>query len=412
MRNGLSSIENAIKSLQQGGMVILVDDEGRENEGDLVAAAEHATPEVINFMSTYARGLICLPLTSADFRRLALPLMTQNNRSRHHTAFGVSIEAADGIDTGISAADRARTIQVAINSHSGPSDIVMPGHMFPLQAKDGGVLVRPGHTEGSIDLARLAGCKPAAVICEIMNPDGTMARLPDLKAFAKQHHLPIVSIRDLIRYRLRNEHLVDLEAQAQLPINQAGEFTIQTFKSNFLITDSIALIKQNSSISSQPCLVRMHSECVTGDLFASLRCDCGNQLKQSLSLIGKQGGILLYLRQEGRGIGLVNKIKAYALQEKGLDTVEANQELGFEADQRDYGLAAQMLKAMGIRKVRLLTNNPRKVFGLLDYGIDVCERLPLETSPHDNNIHYLKTKKEKLGHWLQLKDLNCSFANS
>lgn len=407
MRNGLSSIEVAIKALQQGGMIILVDDEGRENEGDLVIAAEHVTTNAINFMCQNARGLVCLPLAPADFRRLGLSLMTQHNRSRHNTAFGVSIEAAYGIDTGISAADRAHTVRVAIDAHSGPNDIVMPGHMFPLQAVEGGVLVRPGHTEGSVDLARLAGCKPAAVICEIMNVDGTMARLPDLRAFAQQYHLPIVSIRDLIRYRLRNEHLVDLDSQARLPLQGLGEFTIQTFRSQHLLADSIVLIKQ-PVIPQQPCLVRLHSECLTGDLLGSLRCDCGHQLQLALHQIAKKGGMLLYLRQEGRGIGLVNKIKAYALQDLGMDTVEANQHLGFAIDQRDYGLAAQMLRAMGIRQVCLLTNNPRKVSGLLDYGIEVIERVPLETEPNHNNIRYLQTKREKMGHLLELTDDVCA----
>lgn len=407
MRNGLSTIEVAIKALQQGGMVILVDDEGRENEGDLVIAAEHITPTAINFMCLYARGLICLTLTTADFRRLGLSLMTQHNRSRHNTAFGLSIEAAQGIDTGISATDRAHTIRVAIDTHSGPNDILTPGHMFPLQAVDGGVLVRAGHTEGSIDLARLAGCKPAAVICEIMNNDGTMARLPDLRAFAHQHQLPIVSIRDLIAYRLRHEHLVDLDAQASLPLQGLGELTIQTFRSQYLRADSIALIKQPIQ-PRQPTLVRLHSECLTGDLFGSLRCDCGHQLHLALKQLAQKGGILLYLRQEGRGIGLTNKIKAYALQDSGMDTVEANQHLGFAADQRDYGLAAQMLRSMGIRQVRLLTNNPRKVSGLFDYGVEVIERVPLEAEPNLNNIRYLQTKREKLGHLLALTDEVCA----
>lgn len=409
MRTGLSSIEVAIKALQQGGMIILVDDEGRENEGDLVIAAEHITPAAINFMCQHARGLICLPMASADFRRLGLSLMTQHNRSRHNTAFGVSIEAAHGIDTGISAADRAHTIKVAIDAHSGPNDIVTPGHMFPLQAVDGGVLVRPGHTEGSVDLARLAGCKPAAVICEIMNMDGSMARMPDLRAFAQQHQLPIISIRDLIRYRLRHENLVDLDAQARLPLQGLGEFTIQTFRSQYLVADSIALIKQPIT-QQQPNLVRLHSECLTGDLLGSLRCDCGHQLQLALNQIAKHGGVLLYLRQEGRGIGLANKIKAYALQDLGMDTVEANQYLGFAPDQRDYGLAAQMLRAMNIRQVRLLTNNPRKVSGLLDYDIGVIERVPLEIPPNLNNIRYLKTKREKLGHLLELTEDVCAYS--
>lgn len=397
--NPLASIETALNDLRQGRMIILVDSEDRENEGDLVVAAEHATPEAINFMCQYARGTVCFPMLEADFTRLHIPMMTVYNRPKNQAAFGVSIEAAHGVTTGISAHDRARTVQVAIDPNSGPESIVMPGHTFPIKAQTGGVLVRPGHTEGSTDLARLAGCKPAAVICEIMNADGTMSRLPDLIAFGKQHHLNIVSIADLVRYRLSHENLAALGTNVPLLTGQWGAFRMQTFHNPFNTDESFALLKEPLK-TEQPCLVRVHSQCLTGDVFGSLRCDCGKQLSASLAQIAEQGGILLYLSQEGRGIGLLNKIKAYALQDQGLDTVEANHHLGFSADERDYGWAAQMLKALGITQVRLLTNNPHKVTGFEGYGIRVNERVPLEINPTEDNWKYLRAKREKLGHLL------------
>lgn len=396
-----ASIETALSELRQGRMIILVDSEDRENEGDLVIAAEHVTPAAINFMCQHARGLVCLPMTEADFNRLQIPMMASHNRSRYHTAFGVSFEAAFGVSTGISAYDRAKTIQVAIDPQSGPHDIVMPGHVFPLKAKDGGVLARAGHTEGTVDLARLAGCHPAAVLCEIMNADGSMARLPDLIQFAEQHQLALVSIADLVHYRMRVEPVIELSANVPLPTRRWGELRLQTFHNRITGDESFAIIKPPQD-RNKPCLVRLHSQCLTGDIFGSERCDCGDQLTMSLNKIAETGGILLYLRQEGRGIGLLNKIKAYALQDQGLDTVEANHHLGFAADERDYGWAAQMLQALGVSQIRLLTNNPHKVVSLQEYGIAVSERVPLTASPSTNNIRYLRTKREKLGHLLEV----------
>ncbi len=399
----LSSIEQAITQLQQGNMIILVDDEHRENEGDLIIAAEHISADAINFMTHYGRGLICCPMMTEDFDRLGIPLMVQQNRSRNKTAFGVSIGASCGITTGISAADRAHTIKVAIAPNSTQKDIVMPGHVFPLRACAKGVLERPGHTEGSIDLMRLAGLCPAAVLCEIMNHDGSMARLPDLLVFAKKHQLPIVSIQDLVAYRLRYDTLLEEVSSSYLPVHNIGKFHIHTFRHLINGSEQIVLIGQPLDVT-KPVLVRLHSECLTGDVFGSSRCDCGYQLHRALSYIADQGGVLLYLRQEGRGIGLSNKIKAYALQDQGYDTVEANHRLGFSADERDYGIAVQMLRALNINRLRLLTNNPDKLAKLQRYGLDVVERVPLEIQPTADNIRYLRTKREKLGHWLHLQE--------
>jgi len=395
------SIEAAIRDIRNGKMVILVDDEDRENEGDLTMAAEFATPEAVNFMARFGRGLICLTLTGESCDKLGLPMMVSHNTSSFGTGFTVSIEASTGVTTGISAADRARTIQVAIAEDSTPSDLSRPGHIFPLRAKDGGVLVRTGQTEGSVDLARLAGLKPAGVICEIMNDDGSMARLPQLKRFALEHGIKICTVADLVAYRLSHETLVRRTAQTVLPTSH-GEFRIISYANDVDGCEHIALV--NGTIDSdQPVLVRVHSECLTGDVFGSLRCDCGKQLEQAMEIIGSHGsGIILYLRQEGRGIGLVNKLKAYALQDCGKDTVEANEALGFKADLRDYGIGAQILRDLGIRKIKLLTNNPSKIIGLQGHGLEIVERLPLETVTTATNISYLRTKQKKMGHLLQM----------
>jgi len=395
----LSTIPVALQALQQGKMIIVVDDEQRENEGDLVMAAEFVTAEAINFMSQQGRGLICMPMTADHFTRLQIPMMAQTNKSHQQTPFGVSFGAAAGISTGISARDRARTIQVAADPASEAADIVMPGHVFPLRASPHGVLSRDGHTEATVDLMRLAGLQPAGVICEIMNADGSMARLPQLVEFAQQHDLIIISIVDLIAYRMQFEMLVNELSTARLPVREFGLFTIKTFVSVVDGVEHVALIRPCVN-SSNPPLVRLHSECLTGDVFGSLRCDCGEQLQRSLALIAEQGGIVLYLRQEGRGIGLANKIKAYALQDEGLDTVEANHRLGFAADARDYGYAAQILKLLGVSACRLITNNPAKMLGLHRYGLQVLERVALQSTPHAENRDYLTTKREKLGHLL------------
>ncbi len=396
----ISRIEAALNEIKAGRMVILVDDEDRENEGDLVMAAEKVTPEAINFMAKYGRGLICLALTEerADF--LNLPPMVSDNTSQYETAFTVSIEARRGVTTGISAADRAHTILTAIDDHCGAHDLVRPGHIFPLRARKGGVLVRTGQTEGSVDLARLAGLKPAGVICEIMNDDGTMARLPELKKFAEEHNLMIISIADIIEYRMRTESLVHKAARAHLP-TRYGDFEIIVYENQLDNLEHLALVKGDLS-GDEPVLVRVHSECFTGDTLGSLRCDCADQLHTAMQRIEEEGrGAILYMRQEGRGIGLVNKLRAYSLQEHGRDTVEANEELGFKPDLRDYGIGAQMLVDLGIKKIRLLTNNPTKIVGLQGYDIEIVERVPLECQPNENNFNYLKTKKEKMGHLLE-----------
>jgi len=394
-------IEDVIDDVRNGKMVIMVDDEDRENEGDVVIAAEKTTPEAINFMARYACGLICLSLTEERVRALRLPLMVRDNTSHYHTAFTVSIEAAEGVTTGISAYDRARTVLTAIDDDAGPEDLVRPGHIFPLMARDGGVLVRVGHTEASVDLARLAGLKPAGVICEVMNEDGTMARLPDLEAFASRHGLRIGTIADLIKYKMRNQTLVRKVTEAKLPTKYGGEFKLIAYDNDLDDKEHLAFVKGDIG-PDDAVLVRVHSECLTGDVFGSMRCDCGDQLRTAMAMIEQEGkGVLLYMRQEGRGIGLVNKIKAYRLQDEGKDTVEANEALGFSPDLRDYGIGAQILHDLGVHKMRLITNNPRKIKGLEGYGLSVVERVPLEMCPTEDNIHYLRTKREKLGHILE-----------
>lgn len=397
------NIDEALKTLQQGKMIILVDDENRENEGDLVIAAEFASPDAINFMSRFARGLICLPMHESFINQLNLPMMVQNNQSPFKTAFTVSIEAANGVSTGISAADRAHTIKVAINSDSTSKDIISPGHVFPLKAHSLGVLAREGQTEGSVDLMKLAGLKEAAVICEIINDDGTMSRRAQLEIFAQEHNIPIVTIKDIINYRIKNEQLIKSVATSRIPLKKYGEFEMTVYQHWLDNAEHFALIKPPVIKNKIP-LVRVHSECVTGDIFGSCKCDCGTQLNESMSLIAKEGGVLIYLRQEGRGIGLANKLKAYALQEQGLDTVEANIELGLPVDGRDYAVAYQILKDLGIEVLQLLTNNPKKVSALEELGITVSNRIGLPIITTNENREYLKTKKEKLGHLLVLEE--------
>lgn len=394
----MSALSEALTQLRRGGMVILVDDEDRENEGDLVAAAQFATPDAINFMATHGRGLVCLAMTGAQVDKLQLPAMTTNNKARRSTAFTISIEARDGITTGISAYDRSRTILAAANPSAQVGDVVSPGHIFPLRAAEGGVLVRNGHTEGAVDLMRLAGLQPAAAICEIMRDDGEMARRPDLEIFAARHDLPILSISELVAYRSQFETLVEEVASAELPSSFATVgMRVHAFRSLLDGTEHLAMIAPFVGVP----LVRVHSECLTGDALGSLRCDCGPQLQESLRMIGESGGVLIYLRgQEGRGIGLANKIRAYALQDTGRDTVEANTDLGFSADARNFAIAGQILKALAIPKISLLTNNPKKTQALREVGIAVLEQRPLVVEPNPFNLRYLATKRDKFGHTL------------
>ncbi len=397
----INTIEEALEDIVKGRMVILVDDEDRENEGDLCMAAEKVTPEAINFMAKYGRGLICLSLTPQKVDDLKLPMMTDNNTSSFGTAFTVSIEAKKGVTTGISAHDRAVTILAAIDPKARPEDIAKPGHVFPLRAKPGGVLQRAGQTEGSVDLAKLAGLNPSGVICEIMNDDGSMARMPQLIEFSKQHKLKLITVKDLIQHRMRAERFVRRIASVQMPTKHGGDFTAVAYANDVDSNINIALVKGEFTPEDKV-LVRVHSECLTGDVFGSKRCDCGDQLQKAMEIIKKEGkGVILYMRQEGRGIGLANKLLAYELQDKGLDTVEANLKLGFKADLRDYGIGAQILVDLGIKKMRLITNNPKKIVGLEGYGIKVVERVPVEVQPHDRNIIYLQTKKKKMGHILE-----------
>jgi 3,4-dihydroxy 2-butanone 4-phosphate synthase/GTP cyclohydrolase II len=399
-----ATIEDAIEDVRQGKFVVVVDDEDRENEGDLTIAAQFATPEAINFMATHGRGLICLCLTEARCEELELRPMSERNETPFGTAFTVAIEARQGVTTGISAHDRSRTIQVAIDPSKGPHDLVQPGHVFPLRAKPGGVLERAGQTEAAVDLARLAGLNPAGVVCEIMNPDGTMARVPDLVPYCERHGLKMVTVADLIEYRRRKEKLVERLMSVRLPTGY-GEFTAVAFRETLSGKQHVALVRGDVD-GAENVLVRVHSECLTGDVFHSLRCDCGEQLEQALRQIAaEERGVLLYLAQEGRGIGLLNKLKAYELQEAGLDTVEANLALGFPADARDWGIGNQILADLGLSTIRILTNNPKKLTGLEGYGLRVVEQVPIETAPNAENRRYLEAKRDKLGHRLHHQDL-------
>jgi 3,4-dihydroxy 2-butanone 4-phosphate synthase/GTP cyclohydrolase II len=395
-----AAVEEALEAVRAGRMIIIVDDEDRENEGDLMVAAEKTTPEIVNFMARYGRGLICLPLTEERLDELQLPLMVSENTARFQTAFTVSIDAKAGVTTGISAADRARTVLAAVDPATKPEDLARPGHVFPLQAKEGGVLSRAGQTEAAVDLARMAGLAPAGVICEVMNEDGSMARMPQLGEVSRRFDIPILTIADLIRYRMKHETLVRKLDETDLPTAH-GRFRLHVYEDTIRGEHHVALVKGEVG-GEEPTLVRAHSQCLTGDTFGSSRCDCGEQLRRSMEMIEKEGrGVVLYiLNHEGRGIGLANKIRAYALQDKGADTYEANRKLGFKPDQRDYGIGAQILVALGVRRLRLITNNPRKFVGLTGYGLEIVERIPLEVEPNACNLRYLKTKKEKMGHIL------------
>ncbi len=399
----VSPIEEVIEDIRAGKMIILVDDEDRENEGDLTMAAEAITPEAVNFMATHGRGLICLTMTEEMLENLDLPMMVPDNKSPYGTGFTISIEARTGVSTGISAADRARTIQVAVDPESTARDLISPGHIFPLRAREGGVLVRTGQTEGSVDLARLAGMRNAGVICEIMNEDGTMSRMPDLEKFAKKHDLKIATIADLVAYRLKEDMLVQRAAEARIPTDHAGEFKAVVYTNDVDNFEHLALVKGDIN-EDTPVLVRVHSECLTGDVFGSSRCDCGLQLHTAMKMVDDHGsGVILYMRQEGRGIGLVNKFKAYTLQDdEGMDTVEANLKLGFKADLRDYGIGAQILRDLGVRKMSLLTNNPKKIVGLEGYGIEVVDRTAIEIEAGDENQGYLQCKRDRMGHLIEV----------
>jgi 3,4-dihydroxy 2-butanone 4-phosphate synthase/GTP cyclohydrolase II len=401
-KHGLISIEDAVREVRAGRLIIIVDDEDRENEGDLMIAAEKITASAVNFMTRHGRGLICLPLTRERLEALRLPLMVTENTAPFQTAFTISIDAKKGVSTGISAQDRARTIRAAVDPKTKSADLTRPGHIFPLQAREGGVLNRAGQTEAAVDLARQAGLSPAGVICEIMNEDGTMARMRQLETFSRTHGVPIITIAELIRFRMKHETLVRKACEADLP-TKFGHFRIAVFEDTVRGGEHVALIKGDLEAGG-PVLVRVHSQCLTGDTFGSDRCDCGDQLQQALRIVEREGrGVVLYImNHEGRGIGLLNKIRAYELQEKGADTVEANCKLGFKPDQRDYGIGAQVLAALGITEIRLVTNNPRKFIGLAGYGLEIVERVPLEIPPNRSNRRYLKTKKEKMGHILDL----------
>jgi len=400
----LASIPEAIEDIKTGKFVIIVDDETRENEGDLAMAADKVTPEAINFMAKQGRGLICLPIIGQRLDELGIPLMVQDNTCKNSTAFTVSIESKNKVSTGISASDRAQTIRTVLDPNSKADDLARPGHIFPIRARDGGALVRAGHTEAIVDLSRLAGLYPAGVICEIMNDDGTMARLPELEVMASKYDFKIITITDLIAHRRRHEKLVQQVAEAKLP-TKYGEFTALAYKSNVDAAEHVALVKGDTS-GDEPVLVRIHSACLTGEVFGSLRCDCGDQIRLAMQSIAEEGrGVFLYMRQEGRGIGLHNKLRAYALQDQGMDTVEANLALGFAADLRDYGIGAQILADLGLHNIRLLTNNPKKVVGLESYGIRIVETVPLITPPNPYNIHYLETKQKKLGHLLNVEEV-------
>ncbi len=399
-----NTIEEAIEDIKQGKIIVVVDDEDRENEGDLLMAAEKVTPEAVNFMTKYGRGLVCMPIDGFRLKELDIPQMVEHNTDEFGTAFTVSIDAVETA-TGISAHERALTVQKVLDPDAKPSDFKRPGHIFPLEAKKGGVLRRTGHTEAAVDLAKLAGLYPAGVICEVMDEDGTMARVPELMEFVKKHNLKIVTIADLIAYRRRHEMLVNRITDAELP-TKYGAFTIVGYENNLSGEHHVALVKGDVS-NGEPVLVRVHSECLTGDAFGSLRCDCGNQCASALKQINEEGrGVLVYMRQEGRGIGLINKLKAYALQDEGMDTVEANLALGFPSDMRDYGIGAQILTELGIKKIRLMTNNPKKLSGLNGYGMEIVERVPIQTDCNKHNICYLKTKQEKLGHMLNIEGVD------